>query len=142
MTADRKPKKRGRVVYVWIVGVALLAVAVASTADRPQDLPTTVRDPSVVARGQELYSATCASCHGADLEGTDTGPPFLDPIYAPNHHGDAAFQRATALGVQPHHWGFGAMPAQPEIDQEEVDAIVAFVRSEQEAAGIFVDPTH
>jgi len=31
--------------------------------------------------GAELYAANCASCHGAELEGTDEGPPHLSVIY-------------------------------------------------------------
>ena len=30
-------------------------------------------DPQVVARGKELFSANCASCHAADLRGTERG---------------------------------------------------------------------
>ena len=80
--------------------------------------------------------------HGVDLRGTGTGPPFLDVIYAPNHHGDESFQRAVAGGVQPHHWGFGPMAAVPGLTRDDVAQIIDFVRSEQEAAGIFTDPSH
>jgi mono/diheme cytochrome c family protein len=96
----------------------------------------------LVARGETLYGETCAVCHGSDLEGSETGPPFLSPIYAPNHHPDESFFAAVADGVQPHHWDFGAMPAQPSVSPDEVEAIVAFVRAEQEAAGITEDPSH
>ena len=96
----------------------------------------------LVARGERLYDETCAVCHGSDLEGSETGPPFLSPIYAPNHHPDEAFYAAVAEGVQPHHWDFGAMPAQPSVSPDEVEAIVAFIRAEQEAAGITEDPSH
>ena len=96
----------------------------------------------LIAEGERLYAETCAVCHGSDLEGSETGPPFLSPIYAPNHHPDEAFYAAVADGVQPHHWDFGAMPAQPSVSAGEVAAIVAFIRSEQEAAGITEDPSH
>ena len=96
----------------------------------------------LIAEGERLYAETCAVCHGSDLEGSETGPPFLSPIYAPNHHPDEAFYAAVADGVQPHHWDFGAMPAQPSVSADEVAAIVAFIRAEQEAAGITEDPSH
>ncbi|MFT5223250.1 MAG: hypothetical protein ACI867_001565, partial [Glaciecola sp.] len=60
-------------------------------------------------------------------------------IYEPGHHGDEAFQRAAALGVQPHHWDFGAMPAVGEengLTREQVADIVAHVRALQREAGI------
>ena len=84
--------------------------------------------------GGARYSSTCADCHGGRLQGTAAGPSFLDPIYAPDHHGDDAFRLAVARGVQPHHWDFGPMAAQPTIDATEIDAIIAFVRGKQRAA--------
>lgn len=127
---------------MWFGGIAVLAVGIALSSIPPTSPTPAERNPEVLAEGKVLFEGTCASCHGADLEGTDTGPPFLNPIYAPNHHGDEAFQRAAALGVVPHHWTFGPMPAQVDLSREEVAAIVEYVRSEQEAAGVFLDPTH
>ncbi len=99
-------------------------------------------EPGAVEAGRQLYEGTCAACHGADLNGTDLGPPFLSPIYAPNHHADEAFQRAVLAGVQPHHWDFGPMPAVAGLSRDDVENIVAYVRTQQEAAGIFRDPSH
>lgn len=96
----------------------------------------------LVAEGEALYQETCAACHGSDLNGTDAGPPFLDPIYAPDHHSDEAFYAAVESGVQPHHWEFGAMPPQPSVEAEDVAAIVAYVRQQQAEAGITDDPAH
>lgn len=98
--------------------------------------------PPIEADGEALYAETCAACHGADLKGTDSGPPFLDPVYAPNHHPDEAFFAAVENGVQPHHWDFGPMPPQTSIDPEEAAAIVAYVREQQAEAGITEDPSH
>ena len=98
--------------------------------------------PDLIAQGQRLYQQNCAVCHGVDLKGTDTGPPFLSPIYAPNHHPDEAFYAAVANGVEPHHWEFGPMPAQPAVGRDDVTAIVAYVRSRQQDAGITEDPSH
>lgn len=96
----------------------------------------------LAVKGEALYQETCAACHGADLEGTDSGPPFLDAIYAPDHHPDESFYAAVENGVQPHHWELGPMPPQPSIDREEVAAIVAYVRQQQADAGITEDPSH
>ncbi|MBI5156937.1 MAG: cytochrome c [Acidimicrobiia bacterium] len=100
------------------------------------------RDPAMVAAGAELFTANCAVCHGVDLNGTAVGPPLLHPFYAPNHHADEAFQRAVAYGVVPHHWDFGPMLPLAHLTRDDVSKIIAFVRSEQEAAGIFEDPSH
>lgn len=131
-----------------LAAAALLCVALLAGCgdDAPSDLDgaaaPTAPDEDLVAEGEALYRETCAACHGPDLKGTDGGPPFLNPIYAPDHHSDEAFYTAVENGVQPHHWDFGAMPPQPGIDPDEVAAIVAFVREQQAEAGITEDPSH
>lgn len=129
-----------------IASVAVAAALLTGCAGTDPGDEVSDGDPSSagasVAEGKELYEETCATCHGSDLKGTTSGPPFLDPIYAPNHHSDEAFYAAAANGVQPHHWQFGPMPAQPSVDTEDVAAIIAFVRSEQKKAGITEDPSH
>lgn len=86
--------------------------------------------------GAGLYAQACASCHGADLRGTRQGPPFLDAIYRPGHHADAAFFLAVKGGARPHHWNFGNMPPVQGLSDTQIEAIVAFVRERQRAAGI------
>ena len=78
--------------------------------------------------GSELYSQACATCHGEDLRGTDQGPPFLNPIYEPGHHADQAFVLAAMAGARAHHWDFGNMPPIEGITQDQVLAIVDYVR--------------
>ena len=63
-------------------------------------------------------------------------PPFLDAVYAPDHHPNSAFFSAVKNGVQPHHWDFGPMPALPHLDDDDTEAIVAYIRQEQRRAGI------
>ena len=94
------------------------------------------------ASGRAAYEATCAACHGEELRGTSMGPPFLEAIYAPDHHPDDSFRAAVAQGVPPHHWNFGPMPPQAHISDREIDAIIAYVRARQLEAGITQDPSH
>lgn len=138
------PRRRTNRWPLVIGGGAVVSVLIAiAVAAEPDASPaTTPRDPTIVAAGAELFAANCAVCHGTDLLGTTTGPPLLHPYYAPNHHGDEAFQRAVAFGVVPHHWNFGPMVPLAHLSRDEVAHIVAFVRTEQEAAGIYEDPSH
>jgi mono/diheme cytochrome c family protein len=145
-TSNKKKSER-RTGFPWlpvimIALVALVAVGVIAGGNSSDSGTVAERDPEIVAAGAELFQANCATCHGTDLNGTDTGPPFLNAIYAPNHHGDEAFQIAVQLGVQPHHWSFGPMAPIAGLDREDVAKIVAYVRSQQEAAGILRDPSH
>ncbi len=90
----------------------------------------------VEAGGAALYASNCARCHGADLNGTDEGPPFLHRVYEPSHHADASFFLAVQRGVRAHHWDFGDMPPVEGLSEADVAAIIAFVRAEQRAVGI------
>ena len=73
---------------------------------------------------------------GADLRGTENGPPFLDRIYEPGHHPDVAFMAAAMMGARAHHWDFGNMPPIEGITEEQIQAIIDYVRAEQRAAGV------
>ncbi len=118
------------------------AAAIAGCGDEPRGEAASSVDADLAAEGEALYAETCGACHGADLKGTDSGPPFLDAVYAPDHHPDDAFYAAVENGVQPHHWEFGPMPPQTSVDPDEVAAIVAYVRQQQAEAGITEDPSH
>ena len=107
--------------------LVVLAVSCSGSSDSESAPPS--------ARGAELYQANCASCHGTDLRGTDTGPSHLSVVYEPNHHGDGAFLFAVLRGVQAHHWPFGDMAPVEGLTPEDVGAIVAFVREQQRVNG-------
>ena len=129
---------------IGMLTLAMILVASAGFAwsQRIRDLPPASRGVKMPAlsplavSGQRAYDANCAQCHGAYGLGTDKGPPFLNPIYNPGHHPDASFARAVAQGVRQHHWRFGDMPAQPQVDQAQLEAIVQYVRAVQQANGI------
>lgn len=88
------------------------------------------------AKGKKLFSANCASCHGADLKGSDKGPAMLHKVYEPSHHGDVAFQLAVKNGVRAHHWQFGDMKPVPGLTPDDVAHITVFIRAEQRKVGI------
>ena len=91
---------------VMAVGVALLWApgrgAEPSIRLRPHD-------PEVTALGQKVYTAHCAACHGARLEGQpnwrERGPSGLLPAPPHDasghtwHHPDEVLFRITRLGV-------------------------------------------
>jgi len=112
-----------------------LALALAALAACGDSSDQAALDATDAGRGVELYAANCASCHGSDLRGTDRGPSHLSIVYEPDHHGDDSFRSAIAQGARAHHWNFGDMPAVGGLDDDEVDSIIAFIRSEQEREG-------
>ncbi|MCQ0989083.1 c-type cytochrome [Jiella marina] len=86
--------------------------------------------------GEELFSQYCATCHGDNAAGTDSGPPLIHRIYESGHHGDQSFLMAAMYGVRAHHWKFGDMPPVEGITEAEVADIVTYVREVQRANGI------
>lgn len=86
--------------------------------------------------GKTVFDSVCAACHGLNAAGTDKGPPLVHDIYNPGHHADEAFFRAVRYGARQHHWPFGDMPPQPQVSDDQVSAIVRYVRELQQANGI------
>ena len=91
-------------------------------------------------RGKTAFDANCAACHGKNAAGTDKGPPLVHDIYNPGHHADPAFVFAARQGVKRHHWPFGDMPAQPQMSDADLAAIIQYVRELQRANGISYRP--
>jgi mono/diheme cytochrome c family protein len=92
-------------------------------------------DSSTAASGASLYRQSCASCHGSDLRGTDQGPSHLSEVYAPSHHSDDSFRAAITRGSPAHHWDFGDMKPVVGLDDDEIDAILTFIREQQDEHG-------
>ncbi len=110
----------------------LLASIPATAADASANVP-----PQALAKGEALFNNNCAACHGVGAKGTKQGPPFLNKVYEPNHHADAAFYRAAEMGVRAHHWKFGDMPKIPGVSRDDLAHIISYIRWIQKQAGIF-----
>jgi len=115
-----------------VLTLALILGAAHAAAQKPGE---TV--PAELKTGETKFKTNCSACHGERGVGTKQGPPLVHKIYEPNHHGDAAFQRAAANGVQAHHWQFGNMPKIEGVTPADVADIVKYVRWLQKQAGIF-----
>jgi mono/diheme cytochrome c family protein len=122
----------GVVALVLVIAVVVLVVVLAGGGDEPSVLTP----ESELARGEELFQANCATCHGTDLRGTFVGPPLLHEIYAPDQLPDDSIRAAVANGVQPKSWEFAAMPSFPNLGTDDVEALIVYVRSSQRAAGL------
>lgn len=109
-------------------GVAILAMTLSSGCGNDD-----TDDP--LDRGAAVYQQSCAACHGADLRGTPQGPSHLSQVYAPDHHSDAAFRAAILHGSPAHHWDYGDMPPIPGLSDGDIDAVIAYIRHEQETQG-------
>jgi mono/diheme cytochrome c family protein len=122
-----------------MIGVVMLALAAMPACGQGETTPKSAATPvpAELQPGEAKFNANCSACHGAGGMGTKQGPALVHKIYEPNHHGDAAFQRAAANGVRAHHWEFGNMPKIDTVTADDVDQIIKYVRWLQKQAGIF-----
>jgi mono/diheme cytochrome c family protein len=126
------------VATLLLLGVAAIAWRFISSGGTRDSASLEVPELSELAsRGKSAFDTNCAACHGANGSGSDKGPPLVHDTYNPGHHPDAAFLSAAKRGVRQHHWRFGNMPPQSQVSDEELAAIIRYVRELQEANGIF-----
>uniref|UniRef100_UPI00345BD2FB c-type cytochrome n=1 Tax=uncultured Jannaschia sp. TaxID=293347 RepID=UPI00345BD2FB len=127
-----------------VAGFAAIAALAQQGADVPVDGLTFLGEPVTeddIALGQELYAATCASCHRADLEGQPDWKRRLESGRMPApphdesghtwHHADRQLITITKLGVGGVVPGYESdMPAfEGVLTDEEIRAVLAFIKS-------------
>ena len=113
-----------------LLGLVLMGAAYAAVAPKPADAATSALPAQTVEEGKSLFRANCASCHGLNAEGRQTGNG--DKVAGPSLAGVGA----AAVDFQV---GTGRMPlAGPAVQgprnevkfsQEEIDAMAAYVAS-------------
>jgi mono/diheme cytochrome c family protein len=126
---------RRRITRIVAIAAAAAIVATSCGGDSRTDSEIPVQNADLVASGDVLYQASCAECHGSDLRGTDKGPSHLSVVYVPGHHGDEAFLVAIRAGTREHHWNFGNMESVDGLSDNDITAIIAFVRENQRIEG-------
>jgi mono/diheme cytochrome c family protein len=132
MTSSVQLRSHSGKLAALIAVIALIGLAGACRSEAPQSSGETGTD---LERGAVVYASSCASCHGADMRGTDDGPSHLSIVYEPNHHSDDSFRSAIAKGAPQHHWTFGDMEPVEGLSDADVAAVIDYVRAEQERQG-------
>lgn len=124
-----------------LVGAVALAFARGTSATEGAVLHPS--DPDVVALGKEIYADSCASCHGANLEGQPKwrsrgadgrlpAPPHDETGHTWHHDGDTLF-RLTKYGT-------GALIGDPDypsnmpiyegvLADDEIIAVLSYIKS-------------
>jgi mono/diheme cytochrome c family protein len=135
----------GIVGLVAVLAVVLFGVGSSKFTKTYDVTPATVMiptDASAVGRGQYLFAAYCADCHGNDAGGTAFfSDPSLATFHAPNlttgdggvgaFYTDAGYVRAIRHGVRSNGDGLAIMPAQAfwYLSDEDLGAIIAYLKS-------------
>lgn len=106
--------------------VGALAAVTAACGDRGFD-----PDPDVVARGQELYVASCVQCHGGPTGGQISDiPPRHNAQGHTWHHSDCLLRDIVLEGFPPRPGATGdeVMPAfGDDLTDADVDAILTYI---------------
>lgn len=98
------------------------------------------QDPAALAaQGKELYTSTCASCHGELGKGDGPGSAALDP--KPRDFSNAEYMSGltdtdirNTIKYGGAIKGMPQMPSHPQFSEEQLNAIVAYVRTLDDGA--------
>ena len=131
------------VVLISMVILALAACSTPSTANMPT--PGSASVLGGVSKGQELFRANCAVCHGASGEGQsewhikrEDGTLPAPPLNGDGHtwhHADGLLYRIVSQGgsifEDPGYPGFkSGMPAfGSQLSRQEIIAVITYVKS-------------
>ena len=109
-----------------LIGVGLLltggayagaSAAMASTTDETSASALTVED------GKKLFQANCATCHGLDLQGTESGPSLYGV-------GELSVEFQVATGRMPLQMQGPQAPQKPvQFTEEQIQAMAAYGQS-------------
>jgi ubiquinol-cytochrome c reductase cytochrome c subunit len=126
-TSDRSRRRLRRRLsagLLLLVALALAGGVAAVLTPRPQVAVADESASALLRHGKELYQTSCVSCHGANLQGVaDRGPSLVGV-------GEAAVYFQVSTGRMPAMSLNSQAPEKaPNFDDEQVDAIGAFVQA-------------
>lgn len=135
------PRHKSPLKWMLLVIVSLVAVTTYSMWGKEKiSIKATVTIPELSEqglRGREVFASACAQCHGADGSGgSRTGPPLIHPMYRDTMYPDFVLKQVILNGKREKNWRFGPMPAIENLNAQQVDDIIIFIRAAQVASGI------
>ena len=126
------------------LSAAALIAAIACTSSEPASRADASRGaassaaPAGPGRGREIYKANCVACHGDSGKGDGPGAGVLKP--PPRDHTDRAYmstlsdqQIGDIIRMGGAIKGKPLMPSHPQINGQDLAALVAYVRSLSQA---------
>ncbi|UJP12824.2 cytochrome bc1 complex diheme cytochrome c subunit [Microbacterium elymi] len=130
MAREKKRRASGRrspLAAVVLIGAGLLitggvyagaSAAMAATTDSPTSATALTVDD-----GKKLFQANCATCHGMDLQGTESGPSLYGV-------GELAVEFQVSTGRMPLAMQGPQAPQKPaQFTEDQIKAMAAFVQS-------------
>jgi len=141
-------------VGILIVGVIGISISANSRMNKTYNVEpvavTIPEDRKAIERGEYIYAASCAGCHGDDLAGTGfIDDPAIGYIPAPNltsgqggigsTYNDTDFVRAIRHGISGDEKPLMIMPAKAYwyFSDEDLGAVIAYVKSATPVDNVF-----
>lgn len=132
---------RTRLPLFALAGALALTIGCASDESGPgresngaKDATSAAVTPAVLAQGKALYKANCVACHGESGKGDGPAAGVLKP--PPRDHTDRAYMSklsdkeiADIIKMGGAIKGKPLMPSHPQFKDDELAALVAYVRS-------------
>ena len=136
--------------FLILAGATVAAFAAAAVMAQQSDPEQVVEDLTIleepvtadmVAQGQEIYTQSCASCHGVSLEGQPNWKRRLENGRMPApphdetghtwHHSDRNLFVITKVGVEAVVPGYESdMPAfEAVLTDDQIAAVLAYIKS-------------
>ncbi len=114
--------------FVVLLGILFILIGCGETAAPTQETEPRF-DPAVLAVGEEVYTANCASCHGVDLKGGVVNnmlvPSHLDDGHTWHHPDSYLVDVVTNGGTIP-----GQMPAYRDtLTEDEIIAVLDYIKN-------------
>src|SRR5688572_3799979 len=104
-----------RIVRRSVVGLAVAFAAAAGTRFQTQAGPA-LYTQAQAARGQQAYTASCASCHGADLQGVNDAPPLAGEAFLMAWGGQRVSDLVAFVQQSMLPSGPGSLPPETTLD--------------------------
>jgi ubiquinol-cytochrome c reductase cytochrome c subunit len=129
LSARLSARRRHPLAGLVVLALGLLLAGGVYTSLAPEPATATSSEQSLIEDGRKLFLVGCASCHGQNGEGIVTsngniqGPPLIGV-------GAAAVDFQVGTGRMPMaQTGAQAPRKDPQYDEEQVEALAAFVAS-------------
>jgi len=125
-TKRRSNGRRSPWAAAALIGIGLLitgGVYAGASAAMAAGSETAVTSALTVEDGKKLFQANCATCHGLDLQGSETGPSLYGV-------GELAVEFQVATGRMPLQATAPQAPQKPvQFTEEQALAMAAYVQS-------------
>ena len=92
----------------------------------PHTVPTGEAEGSPARRGYALFRSQCITCHAINGEGGTVGPELNVPRSIVEYR---PVEQIKAYVRDPLSFRYTAMPANPSLGDDDLDALVAYFRA-------------